>query len=320
MAYHKSLEYQTKLDDIAKKVCEEIIEWAKLHNGNMPRTSIYKKGRSLNIDEMTEEEKEEVRLARKFKDNKKAQRLYSYINMPTEKVPDKYKELVNNLKNHINLKKAVYEELVEWLQEHNGKMPNNVIRRNGKNLTVEEMTREEQYEVNLRQKWNRSKERQAFQDYYETPIENIPEWYKGMIKTLKSYGVEKTVYEEILEWLEAHEGKMPRSDIKRNGKILSREEITDEEARERSLYQKWKGREAYIFKKYRYASIEEIPKEFREKVCRIRELRNLGKSADEEIKSRMRQSVGRHIEKNNETRESLIKKQERLYGTRDEQL
>ncbi len=318
MPYHKSIEYQTKLDDIAKKVCEEIIEWAELHGGIMPRTTIYNEGRILKIEEMSEKEKEEVRLAKKFRSNNKAQRMYSYINMPNEKVPDKYKELVNNLKSHISLKKTAYEEIVEWLQEHNSQMPKSAIKRNGKKLTLEEMTSEEQNEVNLRQRWNRSKEKQVFQDYYETPIENVPECYKEMIKTLKSYGVGKTPYEEILEWLETHNGKMPRGYIRLDGKRLSIEEVTDEQAREMSLYQKWKAsKEGYIFKKYKYSSIEEVPEEYREKIRRIKELIKLGKSKDEEIKSRMRQAVGRQIGKNNETRESLRKKQEHLYGNRD---
>ncbi len=77
-------------------------------------------------------------------------------------------------------------------------------------------------------------------------MDELPEKYqeyKEHIATLRSYGLgleEKTTYEELIEWLETHEGRMPRGHIKRNGKKVNAAEMTKEEQDERILYQRWR--------------------------------------------------------------------------------
>lgn len=78
-------------------------------------------------------------------------------------------------------------------------------------------------------------------------IDELPEKYqkyKERIAKLRSYGLgieEKTTYEELIEWLETHDGQMPRGHIKKNGKKISVDEMTKEEQVEKNLYQRWRN-------------------------------------------------------------------------------
>ena len=49
----------------------------------------------------------------------------------------------------------------------------------------------------------------------------------------------RTTYEQIIEWLETHDGNMPRGSIKINGRTLNKDEMTNEELIERNLCAKW---------------------------------------------------------------------------------
>jgi hypothetical protein len=88
------------------------------------------------------------------------------------------------------------------------------------------MTEEEHREKNLQQRWYRSKKKQVLDEYIGVPIEYVPEEYAEMIQRLRSWGLgEKTevisVYEQIIEWLETHDGKMPRGNICKNRKNIN---------------------------------------------------------------------------------------------------
>lgn len=78
------------------------------------------------------------------------------------------------------------------------------------------------------------------------PIDELPEKYqkyKEQIATLRDYGLglkEKTPYEELIEWLETHDGKMPRSFISENGRQVKRGEMTQEEWTEVNINTRWR--------------------------------------------------------------------------------
>ncbi len=77
------------------------------------------------------------------------------------------------------------------------------------------------------------------------PIDELPEKYQNyteQIETLRTYGIgmeKESVEEEVIEWLEAHNGKLPRGTIKKQGKRLKVSDMTEEEKREVKLYQRW---------------------------------------------------------------------------------
>lgn len=152
----------------------------------------------------------------------------------------------------------LYEQLIKWLEEHNGKMPRGSITVNHRSLRYDEMTEEEAEEVRLYQRWKLCPTKKILDEYIERPIEDVPEEYRERIRVLRSYGLGVTVYEEIVKWLEEHNGRMPSSVI----------------AEEASLYDRWyRCPERKILEKYKERPIEEVPEKFREK---IRVLRSYG--------------------------------------------
>ena len=80
---------------------------------------------------------------------------------------------------------------------------------------------------------------------YGIPLEELPKEYKEYkehIAKLRSYGLgikEKTTYEELIEWLETHDGQMPKANFTRNGRKINTSEMTRAEQAERNLYAKW---------------------------------------------------------------------------------
>ena len=305
MAYRISQKYQEKLDNIAIKTCKEVIDWVNSHDGKMPKAAICKGRRQLKKDEMTEEEKAEINLYYRWMYNSRMQVIHEYFKMPIEEVPEKYRDIIQEIKNAIS-NKIMWKEIEEWLKTHNGRMPSAAIYKYKKVAKIDEMTDEERRGVNLRQRWDRSKERKIFEMYNECQEEEIPEEYRDIIKKLKLLGLGKTIYDELIEWLKTHNGRMPRTTIYKDKKIAKIDEMTDEERQEVRLRSKWsRSIESYILKKYKDQSIENVPEEYREKIAKLRELIQSSKSKDKKIKNRMRQAVGKQVEDNMITREEL---------------
>lgn len=175
----------------------------------------------------------------------------------------------------IRLKETIFEEIILWLQEHNGEMPRGFISINGKQKLVAEMTQEEKYEKILYSRWYRCKVKQILDKYIGRPIEDVPEEYREKITSLRKYGLglkEKTVYEEIIEWLEEHNGVMPRGTICENGEQKVVSELTKDQKEERNLYARWRiCEERKIIDKYSGRPIEEVPEKFKEKIVKLRD-------------------------------------------------
>lgn len=184
---------------------------------------------------------------------------------------------------------SVYEELIQWLEIHNGTMPRRQIKRDGKYLKAEEMSLEEKAEKNFASRCYNSKEYKAFKACEGIPIEDLPLRYKRyqeQIKALRKYG-RKSTYEQVIEWLEAHDGKMPRSEIKRNGESLKTEEMSKEEKEETSLGSKWLDtREYKAFKACKGISIENLPPRYKKYKEKIAVLRDYERMRQEKIKAK----------------------------------
>ena len=298
-----------------KTLYEGIIEWLESHEGRMPRSEIRQKGKILEKDEMTEEENYEIKLYRRWGRSEEDKILKKYIGVPIEAIPEseKIKEKIKTLRSYgLGMKeKTTYEDIIEWLESHEGRMPRGTIVQNGKQLTKENMTEKELAEKNLYARWSKSKERKKLEKYVGVKIEEITESeeMKKKIEVLRSYGLgmkEKTTYEEVIEWLENHEGRMPRSEIRQKGKILKKEEMTEEELTEKNLYARWRRtEEREMLDRYVGVPIEEVPEEWREKIARLRSLGQFGKRKDEKIKGKMKEAVGKRVESNEEVRNEL---------------
>ena len=300
---------------LGKTAYVEIIEWLEAHEGKTPRYAIYEEGKVKKVENMTEDEKYEKNLCLRWKNSKLCKMLDEYAGIPIETIPEseEIKKKIKNLRSYGlgKEKKSAYEELIEWLDNHEEKMPRSSISKDEKILTKEEMSEEEIYEKNLYARWTRTDEYNMLNQYAGVPIDEIQESeeIKEKIRTLRSYGLgmkEKTTYEEIIEWLENHEGRMPRKTVTRAGKALKKENMTEKEIYERNLYARWQySKERKMLNKFAGVPIEEVPEEWREKIARLRSLGQLGKSTDESIKGRMKGAVGNRVESNEAVRKEL---------------
>ena len=273
-----------------KTVYEQVIEFLENHNGKIVRGRIYKDGKGLKVEEMTEEQKEEVNLYQRWKRSKEKGILDQYAGESIEKVPREYKEKIAKLREYglgkkdkrkkQKTEKTVYEQVIEFLESHNGKIMRGSFRNDGKILKAEEMTEEQKEEVNLYQRWYHSKEMKLLDQYAGKSIEKVPREYREKIAKLREYGLgkkEKTVYEQVIEFLEAHDGKLMISKIRKDGKVLKVEEMTEEQNKEVKLYSRWKNtEEKEILDQYAGEPIEKVPEEYREKIAKLREY-GLGK-------------------------------------------
>ena len=243
--------------------------------------------KNLKIDEMTQEQQEEVNLYARWIKSEERKILEEYEGRPIEEIPEEYREKIATLRILIIKQKNVYEEVIEFLETHNGQLMHGIFSKNGKNLSRNQLTQNQQDEVNLYARWYNSREKKILEEYIGRPIEEIPEEYREKIKTLRSYGLgekEKTIYEEVIEFLETHNGQIMQSTFKENGKKLKAKELTQEQHYEVKLYEKWrKSQEKAMLEKYEGRPIEEIPEEYREKIARLRSLIIKPKTVYEEI-------------------------------------
>ena len=172
--------------------------------------------------------------------NKSSYKLFNFTSEELELL-----DILREIGEELGYNKFTFSEIVEWLDSHDGKMPRVNIRKDGKRYSVEEMTEEENVEVNLYARWRKSPERLALNACIGIPLDELPEKYvkfREQIKILREYGLglsKPTPYEEIIEWLDTHDGQMPSSSITVNGRTLTVEEMTDDQIYQKNLYSRW---------------------------------------------------------------------------------
>lgn len=110
-------------------------------------------------------------------------------------------------------------------------------------------------------------------------------------------------------WLEdGNYGKLPKTYFIENGHRLNALETTDEQKKEASLSQKWKmSGLKKVLDDYAEQPIEDIPEEWRKKISALRSRGLFGKKKKEKIKDRMRKSVRKYVEENDDVRCELQK-------------
>ena len=239
-------------------IYEQIIEWLETHDGEMPKSCEKK------VEEMSEEEQYRKNLYQRWNRTLEKKILDEYADRPIEEVPEEYKEKISRLRSLIAKKKSTYDQLIEWLDTHNGEMPKNI---GGK--ASKDMSEEDQYGRRLYAKWQYAPEKKIFDKFSGLPIEEIPEEYRTKISKLRNLIANReSTYDQLIEWLEKHNGKMPKGMTKK-----SVNEMNEEEQYERNLYSRWLiSPEWKIFKEFANKPIEEVPEEYRDKISRLRSL------------------------------------------------
>ncbi len=258
-----------------KTVFDQVVEFLETHDGQLMKGSVNKDRKFVRREEMTEEQRLEINLYGRWRNSKEREIFEKYQEEPIEKVPEEYREKIVKLRDLI---KTVFDQVVEFLETHNGQLMRGCITKNGKRLIREEMTEEEREEINLYSSWRNLKEREILEQYEGNPIEKVPEGYREKISKLRNLiRKEKTVYDQVIEFLKTHNGQPMRGSITKNGKQLIREKMTKEEIGEINLYYRWnRTEEKNILDQYAGEPIEEVPEEYREKIAKLREY-GLGK-------------------------------------------
>lgn len=259
---------------------EQIIEWLETHDGKMPQGNLKKNGLYVKMEDLEEERLDEIRLYGRWLNCPERKMLNKYVGVEIEDIPEseELKEKIQKLRSYgLGLRlPTTYECLVEWLERHDSKMPKaSATFRDeaGNYIKSEDMTEEQLEEKKLYDAWVRSEEKKLLEKYEEVPVEEIPESeeIKEKIKTLREYGLGITLYEEYINFLKKY-NRTPRQGIRRNGRTLGKDEITEEQRYEKSLHYRWgKSEIREISDIYSGQSIEFVPIEFRKKISELRE-------------------------------------------------
>ena len=148
-------------------------------------------GKRIKTDEMTQEQIDEVNLFQRWNHSKEKEILEQYAGQPIEKVPKEYREKIAKLREFGlgQKEKTTYEQVIEFLETHDGKIMSNSFSIDGKKITTDCMSIEQKDEVNLNQRWNNSKEKEILDQYAGQPIENVPEEYREKIAKLRQFGL-----------------------------------------------------------------------------------------------------------------------------------
>ena len=327
-------EYKEKIDELRsyglglEKVTtyDEIIEWLETHDGKMPISQKTRNYNKLKPQDLTEDEKYQIRLYNRWKNSPEYRALRACEGLELDEIPEEYiefKDKIEVLRGYGLDQKLVYDEIVEWLETHDGEMPHGSKMIKRKQLRVEDLSEEERFERNLYARWNRSKEREALEACKGIKLDELPSKYseyREQIKLLRSYGLGKTTYEELIEWLEEHEGNLPRGIITKNGKRLKTAELTKEEQYERNLYYRMGRMDEYIaYKETKGIDIKDLPEEYaqyKEQIIRLREFEQM--RLNNQVLKEMKKSVGKQIEHNESTRAELSNLVKEVEESKDE--
>ena len=278
---HLPAEYEPYREQIAilrkyeKSTFKEMIAWLETHDGQYPRGCITKDGKVLKVEELSPGEKAERNLYARWMYSEEYKAFQACKGIPLEDLLAEYEPYREQIATLRRYEKSILEEMIAWMEIHDGKYPRSVIRKDGKDgkyLKVEEMSQEERKEVQLYGRWKNSEEYKAFQACKGIPLEDLPaeyEPYREQIATLRRYEQirksekEKKVYNEMIQWLEAHDGKYPRVAIIKDGKVLKVEELSPGERAERNLYARWRRTEEYkAFQACKGIPLEHLPVEY----------------------------------------------------------
>lgn len=317
---------------------DRLMSFLERNNGVLPRQNFKKDGVNIKRGELSLEQYREVRLRQFWDTSKLKEIMIAYHNELIEIVPEDYKKKIQILRDYgLDKEKKVYgnifDEIVQWLKEHNGEFPRTIFERDPSvkgakkkedYKTYGELTDEEKAEVSLAQRWFRADERETVIRNSGVDLEDVPEEDKLVVKTIRENAVrepkkikrrEPLKLEELIDWLETHNNKMPREKVYVNGRAKKVDEYTPEELQERELNKDWIAsfeRNMYIM--YYYTPLEEVPEEIREKIGILRLHKVKIKDIDRKAERIMRKTVGRHVEDNSRVRAELESELLRVQG------
>ena len=234
---------------------KEVMQFCE-KNGRLPKQVVGTKAT------LTEEQIYENNLYARWCRCDEKQLVDKYSGVPIEKVPEKYKSIVEQVRSYgygIEEKLTTYQKVIQFC-EKNGRLPKQVVG------TKAALTEEQLYEKNLYGSWLRSDEKKLIDKYIGTPIEKIPEKDRVIVEQARYYGIEEklTFYQEVIRFCEKN-GRVPRAV---HG---TKAALTEEQLYEKNLYYRWRrSDEKQLVDKYAGVPIEGVPEEDREIVEQVR--------------------------------------------------
>ena len=251
---------------LREETFKEVMQFCE-KNGRLPKAYS-----SMKATTMTEEQLYEKNLHTRWAESSEKQIVDKYAGISIEKVPEKYKAIVEQVRKcgySIKEKLTTYQEIMQF-GEKNGRLPISYSKM--KDAT---MTEEQRCERRLYAKWYRSAEKQIVDKYAGIPTEKVPEEYKAIVEQVRKYGYgieEKlTGYQMVIKFCEK-KGRLPR------GCRGTKATLTEERFYEKILYaNSWlRSAEKKIVDKYVGIPIEKIPEEDRAIVEQVRSYGYLG--------------------------------------------
>lgn len=192
------------MKDFEDEICELYLKWIERY-GRKPRHSIVKNGVELKIKEMTDEESYEVKLAKLIRSTNEYKAYIQTCNFEIQNLPDEFKQyitFIEKLRKYDSEKNGkmqekkkekeqwVYENLIQWLKSHEGKMPSTYFYRDGQWLHWnDQLTENELFEKKLYNVWVKSNLRKLMIQFDGVNLNDIPKEYREKIETLRKYGV-----------------------------------------------------------------------------------------------------------------------------------
>ena len=243
---------------LREETFKEVMQFCE-KNGRLPR------GYNGTKVILTEEQIYERNLYGRWYRSAEKQIVDKYAGISIEKVPEKYKAIVEQVRKcgySIKEKLTTYQEIMQF-GEKNGRLPISYSKMNDATMTEEQIC-----ERRLYAKWYRSAEKQIVDKYAGVPIEKVPEEYKAIVKQVRKYGYgieEKlTDYQMVMQFCEKN-GRLPR------GYSGRKATPTKEQYCERRLYDRWyKSPEKQIVDKYAGIPTEKVPEEYKAIVEQVR--------------------------------------------------
>ena len=231
------------------------------------------------FDESGEEKKPnitEIKIRHSWKHSTLGEICTKYENVPIENIPEEYRDAIKKLREVTQSITSKSEQIaikyIEYVKKY-GREPRSTIVKNGKNLLKSEMTEEEIYEKKLRKRWDASEEKVLLKEYKNIPLELIPAGKREIIKQFRELGIEyKTALEEYTEFVIKHR-RLPKIAIKKAGKTLVKEELSNDQKKERIIARRWReSGERIKLNDFIGVDLKDIPPEYKELVSALRKL------------------------------------------------
>ncbi|MDR0978559.1 MAG: DEAD/DEAH box helicase family protein [Lachnospiraceae bacterium] len=264
-----------------RNVVPKLLKFLEDNNGKLPRSTYRRDGKIVTVSKLSEKEKEEHELYVLWLQSEEFQILKEYAGQDIEKVPLKYREFVEIMRDYgfgteaKEVKKTILEEMINFVETNNYKMPNSYGEfMYANSLKSDELSDKQIEEAKLYQKWYRTPIRKEVELLLDKEPEEIPQQYQQIVSVLKKVQIGNNKFEistNILNFMEKNNGKLPRGAISKDGHMLKTEELTKEELYETRLRSRWDSSEIRdIIVDNVGVDIEYVPERYRNTIEKFR--------------------------------------------------